>query len=108
MSENRSGKAASSLLFKLMESFGMQGIAFVVSLLLARPLLHLLQTPDEIMEGAAILTARFKNPAELSFLIRCKDSNPTSATLLSVYDLVNANQLVIDKAALATIEEVFA
>jgi len=32
----------------------------------------------------------------------------TSATLLSVYDLVNANQLVIDKAALATIEEVFA
>ena len=39
-------------------------------------------TPDEIMEGAAILTARFKNPAELSFLIRCKDSKPTSATLL--------------------------
>ena len=32
----------------------------------------------------------------------------TSATLLSVYDLVNANQLVIDKTALATIEEVFA
>ena len=32
----------------------------------------------------------------------------TSATLLSVYDLVNANQLVIDMAALATIEEVFA
>lgn len=36
MSENRSGKAASSLLFKLMESFGMQGIAFVVSMVLAR------------------------------------------------------------------------
>ena len=36
MSENRSGKAASSLLFKLMESFGMQGIAFVVGLVLAR------------------------------------------------------------------------
>ena len=36
MSENRSQKAASSFLFKLMESFGMQGIAFVVSLLLAR------------------------------------------------------------------------
>ena len=32
----------------------------------------------------------------------------TSATLLNVYDIVNANQLVIDKAALATIEEVFA
>ncbi|MBE5793425.1 MAG: lipopolysaccharide biosynthesis protein [Clostridiales bacterium] len=38
MSENRSGKAASSLLFKLMESFGMQGIAFVVGLVLARRL----------------------------------------------------------------------
>ena len=36
MSENRSGKAASSLLFKLVESFGMQGIAFVVGLVLAR------------------------------------------------------------------------
>ena len=32
----------------------------------------------------------------------------TTATLLSVYDIVNANQLIIDKAALATIEEVFA
>ena len=32
----------------------------------------------------------------------------TSATLLSVYDIANANQLIIDKAALATIEEVFA
>ncbi len=32
----------------------------------------------------------------------------TSATILSVYDIVNANQLIIDKTALATIEEVFA
>ena len=29
------------------------------------------------------------------------------ATLINVYDIVNANQLIIDKAALATIEEVF-
>ena len=36
MSENRSGKAASSLLFKLIESFGMQGVAFIVSMVLAR------------------------------------------------------------------------
>ncbi len=35
MSENRSGKAASSLLFKLIESFGMQGVSFVVSMVLA-------------------------------------------------------------------------
>jgi len=32
----------------------------------------------------------------------------TPAKLINVYDVVNANQLVIDKAALATIEEVFA
>ena len=32
----------------------------------------------------------------------------TSATILSVYDIVNAKQLIVDKAALATIEEVFA
>ena len=32
----------------------------------------------------------------------------TTAKLLSVYDIVNAKQLVIDKAALAVIEEVFA
>jgi len=32
----------------------------------------------------------------------------TPATLINVYDIINANQLIIDKAALATIEEVFA
>ena len=32
----------------------------------------------------------------------------TFANLLNVYDIVNANKLVVDKAALATIEEVFA
>ena len=32
----------------------------------------------------------------------------TTAKLLSVYDIVNANRLVVDKAALAIIEEVFA
>ena len=32
----------------------------------------------------------------------------TPATLINVYDIANANQLIIDKAALATIEEVFA
>lgn len=32
----------------------------------------------------------------------------TPANLINVYDIVNANQLIIDKAALATIEEVFA
>ena len=32
----------------------------------------------------------------------------TPATQLSVYDIINAKALVIDKAALATIEEVFA
>ena len=32
----------------------------------------------------------------------------TTATILSVYDIVNAKQLVIDKAALTIIEEVFA
>jgi len=34
--EVRGEKAASSLMFKLLESFGMQGIAFVVGLVLAR------------------------------------------------------------------------
>ena len=32
----------------------------------------------------------------------------TTANILSVYDIVNAKQLVIDKAALAIIEEVYA
>ena len=32
----------------------------------------------------------------------------TTATLLSVYDILNAKTLILDKAALATIEEVFA
>ena len=36
MSEGRSQRAASSFLFKLLESFGTQGIAFVVNILLAR------------------------------------------------------------------------
>ena len=32
----------------------------------------------------------------------------TTATILSVYDIVNADQIIVDKAALAVIEEVFA
>ena len=32
----------------------------------------------------------------------------TTANVLSVYDIVNAKQLIVDKAALAVIEEVFA
>ena len=32
----------------------------------------------------------------------------TTAKILSVYDIVNANQIIVDKAALAVIEEVFA
>ena len=32
----------------------------------------------------------------------------TTAKVLSVYDIVNAKQLIVDKAALAVIEEVFA
>ena len=32
----------------------------------------------------------------------------TTAKILSVYDIVNANQFIVDKAALAVIEEVFA
>ena len=32
----------------------------------------------------------------------------TPANLINVYDIVNAKQLIVDKAALATIEEVFA
>ena len=32
----------------------------------------------------------------------------TPANLINVYDIVNANQLIVDKTALATIEEVFA
>ncbi len=32
----------------------------------------------------------------------------TTATILSVYDIVNARKLIVDKAALAVIEEVFA
>ena len=32
----------------------------------------------------------------------------TTAKVLSVYDIVNANQFIVDKAALAVIEEVFA
>ncbi len=32
----------------------------------------------------------------------------TPATLINVYDILNANEFIVDKAALATIEEVFA
>jgi large subunit ribosomal protein L4 len=32
----------------------------------------------------------------------------TPAALINVYDILNANEFIVDKAALATIEEVFA
>ena len=51
-------------------------------------------------------------PETDEIVVKSARNNPgvvtTTAKVLSVYDIVNAKQLVIDKAALATIEEVFA
>ena len=63
---------------------------------------------DKIGTGKAILIT----PAVRENLIRSARNIPgvltTTATILSVYDIVNAKQLIVDKAALAVIEEVFA
>ncbi|NCB63305.1 MAG: 50S ribosomal protein L4, partial [Clostridia bacterium] len=63
---------------------------------------------DKMGAGKAILIT----PEVRENLIRSSRNIPgiltTTATILSVYDIVNARQLIVDKAALAVIEEVFA
>ncbi len=63
---------------------------------------------DKLGAGKAILVT----PEARENVVKSARNIPgvltTSATILSVYDLVNARQLIIDKQALAVIEEVFA
>ncbi len=63
---------------------------------------------DKVDAGKAILVT----PEARANLIKSARNIPgiltTTATILSVYDIVNAKRLIVDKAALAVIEEVFA
>lgn len=63
---------------------------------------------DKVGGGKAVLVT----PEVRENLVKSARNIPgvltTTATILSVYDLVNAGQLIVDKAALAVIEEVFA
>lgn len=63
---------------------------------------------DKLGAGKAVLIT----PEVRGNLVKSARNIPgirtTTATILSVYDIVNANQLIVDKAALAIIEEVFA
>jgi large subunit ribosomal protein L4 len=63
---------------------------------------------DKVGAGKAVMVT----PEVRENLVKSTRNIPgiitTTATILSVYDIVNARQLIVDKAALAVIEEVFA
>ena len=59
-------------------------------------------------DGKAVVVTPEKNDTIVKSARNIPGVVTTTAKVLSVYDIVNAKQLVIDKAALATIEEVFA
>ncbi|MBD5161553.1 MAG: 50S ribosomal protein L4 [Oscillibacter sp.] len=58
--------------------------------------------------GKAVVITPEVNPTVVKSARNIPGVLTTSAKMLSVYDLVNARYLVVDQAALATIEEVYA
>ena len=59
-------------------------------------------------DGKAVVITPEVNPTVVKSARNIPGVVTTTARMLSVYDLVNAQYLVIDQAALATIEEVYA
>ena len=70
------------------------------------------KTVKDLMGNIGATKSVFITPEVNETLVKSARNIPgvvtTTAKILSVYDIVNAKQLVIDKAALAIIEEVFA
>ena len=63
---------------------------------------------DAVGAGKAVVITPELNENVVKSARNIPGVTTTTAKILSVYDIVNAKQLVIDKAALAIIEEVFA
>ena len=63
---------------------------------------------DAVEAGKAVLVTENVNTNVVKSARNIPGVVTTTAKLLSVYDIVNANQFIVDKAALAVIEEVFA
>ena len=59
-------------------------------------------------DGKAVVVTPEKNDTIVKSARNIPGVLTTTATILSVYDLLNAKYLVVDQRALATIEEVFA
>ena len=63
---------------------------------------------DSVQAGKAVLVTPEVNENVVKSARNIPGVMTTTAKILSVYDIVNANQFIVDKAALAVIEEVFA
>ena len=70
------------------------------------------KTMQDVLGAVGVVKSVVITPEADEIVVKSARNIPgvvtTTAKVLSVYDIVNAKQLVIDKAALATIEEVFA
>ncbi len=63
---------------------------------------------DKLQAGKAVLVTPEVNENVIKSARNIPGVLTTTAKILSVYDIVNAGQFIVDKAALAVIEEVFA
>ena len=63
---------------------------------------------DSVQAGKAVLVTPEVNENVVKSARNIPGVMTTTAKILSVYDIVNAKQFIVDKAALAVIEEVFA
>lgn len=61
-----------------------------------------------VKAGKAVLVTPEVNMNVVKSARNIPGVSTTTAKLINVYDILNANQLIVDKAALAVIEEVFA
>ena len=63
---------------------------------------------DAVEAGKAVLVTENVNTNVVKSARNIPGVITTTAKILSVYDIINANKFIVDKAALAVIEEVFA
>ena len=67
-----------------------------------------LPRPAVKADGKAVVVIPEKDETVVKSARNIPGVSTTTATILSVYDILNAKKLVIDQTALAKIEEVFA
>ena len=69
---------------------------------------NIVHSMDSIFSGFSAIDDDFYEELEETLIMGDMGIQTTMASILNAYDVVNANTFIVDKAALAKIEEVYA